>query len=344
MDSYLWFDKYAPKSLNELSYNPTSTKILQSLAGCEDFPHLIFYGVEGAGKKTRINAFLEAVYGKGVRKVTTESREFKVNSTATEYFITSSNFHIEMNPSDLAQKDKYLIQSILKETASSSQIDQKSQKKFKVVVILEADKLTRDAQASLRRTMEKYSSNCRIIMACNSLSKIIPPIRSRCLAIRVGAPSEQEIKDILFDISNKENSKIGPNVIPSIINSCEGNLRRAINCLQLCHLKGNTASSLSYKEDVKKVYTSLTSNSKSVQTLSTVRQMLFNIIVSGIAPELFLLSILNFFMTDKKISDDKKLAIIDAAVFYDLRVQNGSKAIAHLEAFSAKVLCILSTN
>lgn len=62
-----------------------------------------------------------------------------------------------------------------------------------VVIINEADALSRDAQAALRRTMEKYSTNIRIIMCANSTSKIISPIRSRCLLVRVAAPEEDEV-------------------------------------------------------------------------------------------------------------------------------------------------------
>jgi replication factor C subunit 3/5 len=60
------------------------------------------------------------------------------------------------------------------------------------VIINEADSLTRDAQAALRRTMEKYTPNMRLILCANSTSRLIPPIKSRCLLIRVAAPSDDE--------------------------------------------------------------------------------------------------------------------------------------------------------
>ena len=34
-----------------------------------DIPHMMFYGCSGAGKKTRVMAFLRAVFGGGVEKV-----------------------------------------------------------------------------------------------------------------------------------------------------------------------------------------------------------------------------------------------------------------------------------
>ena len=58
---------------------------------------------------------------------------------------------------------------------------------------MEVDQLTRHAQHALRRTMEKYSSSCRLILCGNSTSKIIPAIRSRCLGVRVPAPSTDEV-------------------------------------------------------------------------------------------------------------------------------------------------------
>ena len=62
-----------------------------------------------------------------------------------------------------------------------------------MVVLTEVDKLTKDAQHALRRTMEKYMGTCRVILVTNSTSKVIPAIRSRCLAVRVPAPSLDEI-------------------------------------------------------------------------------------------------------------------------------------------------------
>lgn len=94
--------------------------------------------------------------------------------------------------------------------ASSQQLDTKQQKCFKVVVIHELDQLTQSAQASLRRTMETFMPSCRIIANCESLSKVIMPLRSRCLQIRVPAPTEVEVTDVLRKIATRENFELPP--------------------------------------------------------------------------------------------------------------------------------------
>lgn len=232
-DERLWMDKYQPRHIQDLDYNHKISDILKTISMKDDFPHLIFYGAEGAGKKTRVRALLNLLYGNGVNRTTSEIRETKINSTTVEYLVTSSNFHIELTPSDAEQHDRVIIQKLIKETASTGQLDSKHQRSFKVVVLHEIDNLTKEAQAALRRTMEKYSKSCRLIMSCNSLTKIIPPIRSRCLSIRVPCPSEDEIKHILTNIKLKEGINVSDKQIEMIVSSCERNIRRAVNALQL---------------------------------------------------------------------------------------------------------------
>ena len=56
--------------------------------------------------------------------------------------------------------------------ARSRPIDSTGQRGFKVLVLDEVDRLSKDAQHSLRRTMEKYSAACRLVLCCNNVSKV----------------------------------------------------------------------------------------------------------------------------------------------------------------------------
>lgn len=103
-----------------------------------------------------------------------------------------------------------------------------------VVVIQEADKLTRDAQDALRRTMEKYVSSCRIILCALSTSRITPAIQSRCLLVRIASPVETEITRVLQLISRKEQIIAQVEFCVRIARASEGNLRRAILMFEAC--------------------------------------------------------------------------------------------------------------
>ena len=119
----LWVDTHRPNSLSKLSLHPEITQKLLALAGSEELPHLLFYGPPGAGKKTRVMALLKEVYGIGAEKVKLEHRTFKTPSNKViEIATLGSNYHIECNPSDAGNDDRFVIQEVIKEIASHTNL------------------------------------------------------------------------------------------------------------------------------------------------------------------------------------------------------------------------------
>ncbi len=229
-------DKHRPRSLDTLTYHTDLTERLRSLAQSGDFPHLLMYGPSGAGKKTRIVATLKELYGHGVEKIKIDARVFQTTSNRKlEFNIVASVYHLEITPSDVGNYDRVVVQDLLKEVAQTQQVDQSAKQRFKVVVINEADHLTRDAQAALRRTMEKYSPNLRLILLATSTANIIAPIRSRTLLVRVAAPTHEEICAVLATSAKREGWPIVPALHQRIAESSGRNLRRALLMYEAVH-------------------------------------------------------------------------------------------------------------
>ena len=238
----LWLERYRPMQFDMATdlHNEQIT-MLRRLAKSDDFPHILLYGPPGAGKRTLIKCLLKELYQTGaVGKVRSELKEFKAGasgSTTVECIVYSSNYHIEVTPSDADNHDKVIVQKLIKDVASSQQLDTKQQKTFKVIVIHEMDKLTKGAQAALRRTMETYMPYCRIVAHCESLSKVIPPVKSRCLQVRVPAPSDTEIVTVLQKIAARENFTLPHKLAANISVASRRNLRIAVMMLQTAKLK-----------------------------------------------------------------------------------------------------------
>ncbi len=108
---------------------------------------------------------------------------------------------------------------------------------FIAVVINDAERLSKDAQHALRRTMEKYSSNIRFILCCSSVGRMIAPIKSRCLLLPLATPSDAEISTILHRIGQAEGFKCTEDQIISILKLSNGNLRKAILALESTSMK-----------------------------------------------------------------------------------------------------------
>ncbi|KAK6167104.1 hypothetical protein SNE40_021208 [Patella caerulea] len=80
--------------------------------------------------------------------------------------------------------------------------------------------------------MEKQSRTTRFCLICNYVSRIIEPITSRCAKFRFKPLAQDVLSDRLKLISKKENIVLSDEVIQALIDTSEGDLRRAITYLQ----------------------------------------------------------------------------------------------------------------
>jgi len=364
----LWVDKHRPTQLKQLSYHPETTSRLSSLAADpHSLPHLMFYGPPGAGKKTRIMSLLREIYGPGSQRLRLDKRTFTTPSKKSiDINMISSNYHIEISPGDAGINDRYVVQEVIKEMAANRNISSAAssvtggaaadggsgsgRKKidYKVVVLVEVDKLSRQAQAALRRTMEKYSASCRLILCCNNQSKVIDPVRSRCLGVRVPAPSHDDICTVLKHVSRKEQVTLPDELCVNIARDSNRNLRRAVLMFESCYVQNRDPSGGGLKPDtpvmqtdwevyIKQLAAEVT-RQQSPQQLIVARDKLYELLINCIPADVIIKTLALELM--KNLDDSLKHEVVEAAAFYEHRIALGSKDIFHLEAFLAKYMAI----
>ena len=107
--------------------------------------------------------------------------------------------------------------------------------RHKIIILDEADSMTAAAQQALRRTMELFSSTTRFALACNTSSKIIEPIQSRCAVLRYTKLSDTQVLRRLMNVCDGEDVNKTNDGLEAILFTAEGDMRQAINNLQSTH-------------------------------------------------------------------------------------------------------------
>ena len=205
----IWIEKYRPQRLSEISGQQDTVERLESYIERGELPNLLFAGPAGTGKTTASTAIAREIFGDDWR----------------------GNF-LELNASDDRGID--VVRGRIKEFARSSF----GGYDYRIIFLDEADSLTADAQAALRRTMEQFSDNTRFILSCNYSSKIIDPIQSRCAVFRFSPLSDEAVGEQLDRITREEDIEMTDEGREALIYAADGDMRRAINALQAASTTG----------------------------------------------------------------------------------------------------------
>ena len=211
--------------------------------------------------------------------------------------------------------------------------------RFKIIFLDEADQLTNDAQSALRRTIEKYSHICRFILSVNYSSRIIEPIQSRCTVFRFSPIRPDDIKKYMKKIATAEKIEITNDGLETLIFISKGDLRKAINVLQVgASVNKKITAELLYEttstakpEDVKNLI-----NTAIAGDFMAARNLLYDLLIKyGLSGEDIIKQI-HQTIFDLPIPDDSKIRLIEKTGETEFRLIEGSNEHIQLEALLAQ--------
>ena len=203
-----WSEKYRPISISNIIYHDKITRAIVNYMELKKLPHLLFYGPPGTGKTSSIVAIAKHYYGTDFHDMVlilnaSEERGIETVRNRIKQFVTTYG---------LAENE--------------------STPPFKLIILDEIDAMTDEAQAILRKVVEKYVKNVRFCFICNYLKKINPAIQSRCVIFRFSPIPDIYLEKFIQNVCINENIKMNNESIKLIIKRTSGDMRKLLNILQ----------------------------------------------------------------------------------------------------------------
>ena len=202
-----WLEKYRPRTVDEIVGNAETVARLRAIALGGNMPNLILAGPPGTGKTTSILCLARAMLGDAHYR----------------------DAVLELNASDDRGID--VVRNKIKLFAQKK--TSLPPGKHKIVILDEADNMTKGSQQALRRTMEVYSATTRFALSCNNSSKVIEAIQSRCAVLRYTKLGDREVLERLLAVIEAEgNIPYLKDGLEVLVYMSEGDMRQALNNLQ----------------------------------------------------------------------------------------------------------------
>lgn len=130
---------------------------LNILYKTKNIPNIIFHGTNLTGKKSLLEYLIKMIY--------------KTNEIISKYVLLINCSHGKGNIKFIRENLKHFANTIINNNNNNYL--------FKSIILINADKLTIDAQSALRRCIEIYNHSTRFFIIVEDKFKILKPILSR---------------------------------------------------------------------------------------------------------------------------------------------------------------------
>lgn len=208
MSGIPWVEKYRPKIVDDLTMDDTALNKIKRIIHSKEMPNLIITGPPGIGKTTTILCAARQLLGKHFSKGV-----------------------LELNASD--DRGIKAVQNIIPDFCKKRFVTGDEFANHKIVLLDEADNMTRKAQNHIRTILQEHHKTTRFAFTCNNSEKIIEPIQTQCLTLHYKPLTKKQIMKRLVHICKLENVPYQDDGLDAIIDASKGDMRQAINNLQL---------------------------------------------------------------------------------------------------------------
>lgn len=335
----LWIEKYRPINIHNIVQQEDIKNLIQSNKSISNLPHLLLYGPSGTGKTTSALAICKYLY---------------YNDKYRSIYDKIINERVlKLNASD--DRGIRVVREKIKIFASQSMNRYDNIPNFKIIILDEADVMTNDSQFALRRIIEQYSHITRFILICNYVTKIIPPLSSRCSKYRFTQIKLESIKTIVLKILSEEKIKYIENdidnIIKTIYNNSNGDLRKVITILQrsvyLSNINKTAFNIQSVNEIINTIPTDLTSLLHSMMSnkqnnyieLSNHIKLILN---NGFSSDDLISIISKNILNDVNISDKLKSDIFIRIAETSNILSNGSNDYIQIMSLCSYINCYIN--
>lgn len=347
----IWFEKYRPKSINNIVDQDKIKNFLTGAIEEQNIPHLLLHGPPGVGKTSAISILVKKLF-KYNRSDLPHLNDFEFNEENKRLY---QNRVLELNVSN--ERGLKLLRGVIKNFAELAIYQNNSDSKiapFKIIILDEVDAMSHETQDALRCVMENYSRSTRFILICNEVTKIYPPLLSRCTRFPFLAIDLDHSKMIINKILIAEGYKdvnIHDDIFKYIYNYTNGDLRKTITIVQhICTVYDiNNITIDNIRELIGEIPINIIDDIMKLLMLSMTSTVQMNIyklceyIVNEGFDCLFVINhIFEYILSNTNITDDKKTQIFTKLAITDYRLNNFSSEFIQLLDLMTNINAILN--
>jgi len=314
-----WVEKYRPKQSNEIILDPFIKQKIDKIFETKSIPNMIITGEPGTGKTSTIICLAKEIY---------KNTEFNENV-------------LELNASD----DRGL--SIINNTILPFCKKKTKNNTVKLVILDEADSITNKAQNLLSNIIAEFRKNTRFVFICNDCSQITESIQSRCMIIKYGKISNEDLYLKIEQICVLENIKYTETGIKVLMYLSDNDIRQSINNLECIYYSGNDFNEntiYNILDKPKPFYVNNILIHCVNNNLEDALNTLIELYNKGYTPNDILLSFMKYLMENKEninLKEEYILKIYEIISLTYIRVNGGIDTLLQLCGCIAKICLYL---